>query len=250
MEHARRYHYIERNPAKYIITKFGKNGKNPDPYNVEQIRALLNEITATSWELIIVLGGLYGLRISEIIGLRWRNVDFEKGIFSVVEQLPFGLARDTKEVKEMAPVKSSERVLPITDATLPYFERRMDIQLRQRALSGQNRTHYDNDLVIAKPDGGPERRDRTSANFGQLLRHAGMPHIRFHDLRHSAATNMHQLTGDFYTVGQILGHSLKGVGIQLNLSNNLDSVTAAYVDVRLDRKRIVLENYHNAVFPK
>ena len=49
-----------------------------------------------------------------------------------------------------------------------------------------------------------------------------MPHIRFHDLRHTAATNMHQLTGDFYTVGQILGHSLKGIGIQLQLSNNLE----------------------------
>lgn len=33
-----------------------------------------------------------------------------------------------------------------------------------------------------------------------------MPHIRYHDLRHTAATNMHQLTGDFYTVGEVLGH--------------------------------------------
>ena len=64
---------------------------------------------------------------------------------------------------------------------------------------------------------------------------------------HTAATNMHQLTGDFYTVGQILGHSLKGVGIQLGMGSNLESVTAQYVDVRLDRKRIVLEAYHNEV---
>lgn len=48
-------------------------------------------------------------------------------------------------------------------------------------------------LVIAKPDGSPQRRDRMSANFGQLIRHLEMPHIRFHDLRHTAATNMHQL---------------------------------------------------------
>ena len=74
-----------------------------------------------------------------------------------------------------------------------------------------------------------------------------MPHMRFHDLRHTAATNMHQLTGDFYTVGQILGHSLKGIGIQLQLSNNLEAVTAQYVDVRLERKRIVLDTYHQAV---
>ena len=74
-----------------------------------------------------------------------------------------------------------------------------------------------------------------------------MTHMRFHDLRHSAATNMHQLTGDFYTVGMILGHSLKGIGIQLGISNNLESVTAQYVDVRLDRKQVVLDTYHRAV---
>ena len=95
--------------------------------------------------------------------------------------------------------------------------------------------------------GEPERRERVSSNFGQLLRHTGMPHMRFHDLRHSAATNMHQLTGDFYTVGMILGHSLKGIGIQLGISNNLESVTAQYVDVRLDRKQVVLDTYHRAV---
>lgn len=107
--------------------------------------------------------------------------------------------------------------------------------------------YYYNNLVIAKANGAPERRDRVSANFGQLLRHLEMPHIRFHDLRHSAATNMHQLTGDFYTVGMILGHSLKGVGIQLGLSNNLESITAQYVNVRMDRKRLVLDVYHQAV---
>ena len=60
---------------------------------------------------------------------------------------------------------------------------------------------------------------------------------------------MHQLTGDFYTVGQILGHSLKGVGMQLGISTSLDRVTAQYVDVRLDRKKAVLDAYHSAVHP-
>ncbi len=58
---------------------------------------------------------------------------------------------------------------------------------------------------------------------------------------------MHELTGDFYTVSQILGHSLKGIGVQLHMSNNLESVTAQYVDVRLDRKVVVLNTYHTAV---
>lgn len=105
-------------------------------------------------------------------------------------------------------------------------------------------------LFIAKPDGSPQRRDRMSANFGQLIRHLEMPHIRFHDLRHTAATNMHQLTGDFYTVGEILGHTLKGIGISLGISTNLEAVTAQYVDVRLERKQSVLQTYHKALQPK
>ncbi len=247
-EHARKYHYIEGNPARDVITKFGKQGKTPEPYTTEQMSALLANAAGSKWELIVVLGGLYGLRLSEILGLRWRNVDLEAKTFAVIEQLPFGTPAGTVTIDKMAPVKSSERVLPITDLTLPYFQWQLALQAEQRALlTGAGQAYYDNDLVIAKPNGTPERRDRVSADFGQLIRRLGMPHIRFHDLRHSAATNMHQLTGDFYTVGVVLGHSLKGVGIQLGISNNFESVTAQYVDVRLDRKQVVLDIYHKAV---
>lgn len=247
-EHARKYHYIESNPARDTITKFGKQGKTPDPYTVEQMRTLMAQVSGTQWELIVVLGGLYGLRLSEILGLRWRNVDLENLRFDVIEQLPFGLPRESCIVEEMAPVKAGERTLPITEFTLPFFQRQQALQKRQKQLllcAGM--PCYENDLVICKANGIPERRERVSANFGQLLRHLDMPHIRFHDLRHSAATNMHQLTGDFYTVSMILGHSLKGIGIQLGLSNNLESVTAQYVDVRMDRKKLVLGEYHQAV---
>lgn len=63
----------------------------------------------------------------------------------------------------------------------------------------------------------------------------------------AAATNMHQLTGDFYTVGEILGHSLKGIGNQLGIIGGLEAITERYVDVRLERKRMVLDTYHKAV---
>jgi len=110
--------------------------------------------------------------------------------------------------------------------------------------------YYENDLVVARSNGVPQKRELLSANFGNMLQRAGFRHIRFHDLRHTAATNMHQLTGDFFTVGMILGHSLKGVGIQLRISANLESMTAGYVDVRLERKQTVLDTYHNTVHAK
>ena len=61
---------------------------------------------------------------------------------------------------------------------------------------------------------------------------------------------MHMLTGDFYTVGEILGHTLKGIGLSLGISTSFDAVTAQYVDVRMERKQTVLETYHQKLFPQ
>ena len=55
---------------------------------------------------------------------------------------------------------------------------------------------------------------------------------------------------DFYTVGEILGHTLKDIGMSLGISANLEAVTAQYVDMRLERKKGVLETYHKALHPK
>lgn len=248
-EAARKYRYIETNPARDILTKFGKDAKTPDPYTVEQMQHLMALGTGNEW--IFVLSGLYGLRRNEVLGLRWSNVDLKNKRFSIVEQLPFKLSPGTVIVDEMAPTKSQDRTLPITDVTLPFFVRQQQLQQKQKELaelSGQ--PYYDNNLVISKADGSPARADRVTNNFGQFLRHQNMPHIRFHDLRHSAATNMHELTGDFYTVGEVLGHTLKGIGLSLGISTNMADVTARYVDVRLERKRTVLEAYHNSMFPR
>ncbi len=250
-EAARKYRYIETNPARDILTKFGKDAKTPDPYTVEQMHHLMALGSGNEWEMIFVLSGLYGLRRNEVLGLRWNNVDLKNKRFAVVEQLPFKVPPGTTVITEMLPTKSQDRILPITEVTLPFFVHQQQLQQKQKELaelSGQ--PYYENNLVIAKADGSPARADRVTNNFGQFLRHQNLQHIRFHDLRHSAATNMHELTGDFYTVGEILGHTLKGIGLSLGISTNMADVTARYVDVRLDRKKTVLEAYHNAMFPR
>ena len=52
---------------------------------------------------------------------------------------------------------------------------------------------------------------------------------------------MHQLTGDFYTVGELLDRTLKSIGMSLGISTNLQAVTAQYVGVRLEQKRLLLK---------
>ena len=73
----------------------------------------------------------------------------------------------------------------------------------------------------------------------------------FYGLRRSEALGLKwDATGDFYTVGEILGHTLKGIGMSLGISTNLEAVTAQYVNVRLERKKAVLETYHKALHPQ
>ena len=131
-----KYGYIDTNPAKNIITKFSKTSNVPDPYTIPQLQQFFAIVAGTKWEFPVVIAALYGLRISEILGLRWRNVDLEALELRVVEQLPYGLEKGVHEISEMAPVKSKEagqgRTLPITEVSLRFF-------LRQKARTADRR---------------------------------------------------------------------------------------------------------------
>jgi len=197
------------------------------------------------------LGGLYGLRRSEVVGLRWSLVDLNNDRFVVNEQLPFKLSPKIKEVDEMAPTKSkaSDRILPITEYAKPFFLIQKEIQNLQKQYALENGLpYYDNGLVVAKQDGTPILADWISTRFPDLIEQLNLPELRFHDLRHTAATNMYNLTGDFFTVGEILGHTR--IGDSLGVATSQEMVTARYVEVRLERKRDVLNTYHNELADK
>ncbi|KAI4448138.1 hypothetical protein C823_002657 [Eubacterium plexicaudatum ASF492] len=54
LSHARKYRYIETNAAKDTLTKFGKNDKTPDPYTPEQVKALMQRVEGTVWEMPVL----------------------------------------------------------------------------------------------------------------------------------------------------------------------------------------------------
>lgn len=122
-EAARKCRYIETSLARDTLTKFGRGAKIPAPYTVEQKQRLMALGSGNKREIINVLSGLYGLRRNEVLGLRWSNVNLKNKRFAVVEQLPFKVPPGTTEITEMAPTKSQNRILPITDLTLPFFIR-------------------------------------------------------------------------------------------------------------------------------
>lgn len=69
--------------------------------------------------------------------------------FGVVEQMPFKVPPGTKTITEMAPTKSNDRILPITEEALPYFLRQFDLIARQKALTeAGGGVYYDNMLML------------------------------------------------------------------------------------------------------
>lgn len=143
-------------------------------------------------------------------------------------------------------IPPNERIVTIEDSAELRFDEHphvVRLEARQKNAEGIGEVLI-RDLVINSLRMRPDRIVVGECRGAEAL---DMPHIRFHDLRHTAATNMHQLTGDFYTVGEVLGHTLAGIGVSLGLSMNFEAVTARYVDVRLERKKEVLDAYHGAV---
>ena len=140
--------------------------------------------------------------------MRWRNVDLENNTFDVTEQLSFKVPPKTKVIEEMAPPKSNGRKLPITELARPFFLKQLamqEVQKEQAAKDGK--PYYDNDLVVAKPDGAPIAASWVSSQFGKLLEDLDMPHIRFHDLRHSCASLLLANGVPMKMIQEWLGHS-------------------------------------------
>ena len=244
-----KYGYIPNNPAKNIMTRFSKNaGRKYDKYTVEQVQQLLAFVHGNVLETVVLLAVLFRLRLSEALGLRWRDVDF-----TLRGQIPCDLPKDAKIVPHLEPLKDRDegetRSFPITEEAMPIFLRLKQEQADQRRLCKLGGVkYYDNDLVVCKPDGSPYLQKRISAKFNGFMRSTGMSKIRFHDLRGTAGTNMYNLTGDFYAVSQILGHSVDDFSQQMGVNLKINTVTTRYVQVQEQRKLSVLTAYHQAVF--
>ena len=249
-----KYGYIPNNPAKNIMTRFSKNaGRKYDKYTVEQVQQLLAFVHGNALETVVLLAVLFGLRLSEALGLRWRDVDLTHRQITLRGQIPCDLPKDAKVVPHLEPLKDRDegetRSFPITEEAMPIFLRLRQEQADQRRLCKLGGVkYYDNDLVVCKPDGSPYLQKRISAKFNRFMRSTGMPKIRFHDLRGTAGTNMYNLTGDFYAVSQILGHSVDDFSQQMGVNLKINTVTTRYVQVQEQRKLSVLTAYHQAVF--
>ena len=135
-----------------------------------------------------------GLRRGELLGLKWEDIDLERGDLRVRRQV----SRINGEVVE-APLKTKNayRILPLAEDTVGVLK-------EQRKKVGNS------PWVFPSPNGGPISPDSVLHMLHRVLKRAGLPKVRFHDLRHTFATLVLQNGVDVKTVSGMLGHFSAG----------------------------------------
>ena len=160
----------------------------------EQLDAFFREAKATGVYEMYYIELATGLRRGELLGLKWDDIDMKNGVFRVQRQV----ARINGEIVE-APLKTknSYRNVSIGPDAIEVLE-------------AQKEKVGDSGYVFPPPNGGPISPDSVLNMLHRVLERAGLPKMRFHDLRHSFATLALQNGVDIKTVSGMLGHFSAG----------------------------------------
>ena len=181
---AQRDGLIQTNPADLVVMPHAAQFTGTF-YTESQMRDLLTAVKNERLYPIIYVTALYGLRRSEVLGLKWDSINFAMQTLTIRHTV----ARVTKVVeKNKTKNASSFRSFPLTDDAVRLFK--ILLQQEQYYRNHYGKDYIDNDYVFTWEDGHPYSPDYVSHTFHKLLKKYDLPHIRFHDLRHPYVKHM------------------------------------------------------------
>ncbi len=179
--------------------------KETETWTADEVDRFLEATAGHRWAVAFRVSVLYGLRRSEMLALKWKNLDVEAGTLKIDESIVA-----TRNGAEWSNAKNerSRRTIPIDEDTMRAFARRRAEQAAERLVAGEK--WEDNDLIVATRVGRlvlPRSYDRALERF---VESAELPRLTSHGLRHTAATHMVQQAsdlGELRAIADILGHS-------------------------------------------
>ena len=184
---------IARNPAEgCALPKVERKEMQTLP--VEQLTSFLREAKESGVYEMYYIDLATGLRRGELLGLKWSDIDLEKGDLRVQRQIG---RIDGKIIEMPLKTKNAYRTLPLSADAI-------DVLMQQRRKTGNS------EWVFPSPTGGPMSPDSVLHMLHRVLKRAGLPKVRFHDLRHTFATLALQNGVDIKTVSGMLGHFSAG----------------------------------------
>ena len=220
-----KWKFLEVNPNQYIDRP--KVAKKEIPYyNLEQVKYLFNSIKnePLKYQAIIYLAIDTGARRGELTGLEWSDIDFVNKTISInkVTQTFEG-----KIIKKNNPKNnSSVRTIQITENTIEILKIYKREQEELKMVLGNK--WINTNKVLTNDFGGLIHPDTPSKIFYKLIKKCGLPHIKFHSLRHTSASLLIASGVHTKVISKRLGHSSISTtdAIYSHIFSSLDSEAA------------------------
>jgi integrase len=203
--YALKWGYVTRNVATLVDPPHIVQ-KPVQPLTAEQVRALLEASRSERLGPLFHVAIATGLRQGELLALRWDDVDFVAGTVRVRHSLRIVAGEPVFDEPKTA---RSRRVVPLPASALAALREQKDRQAFERARPGDRWREYG--LVFTTSIGTPLERMNVTHRLQAILKDAGLPRQRFHDLRHGCATLLLQQGASPRVVMETLGHSTIGV---------------------------------------
>lgn len=221
---------LSRNPAT-ATTPPKVEKKQVLAYSAAQTARLIEAMRDTRMHIPILLAVMCGLRRGEILALRWRHIDLgdNRRLISVVES-----AEQTKEgVRYKEPKSGRARTVSLSTTVLAELKAHRAKQAEEQLRLG---IRPDEDsFVVAQIDGKPLQPRSLTHEWMRLIQKSTLPRIRFHDLRHTHATQMLSAGVHPKVASERLGHSTIGITLDLysHVMPGMQADAAEQVDAAL-----------------
>lgn len=216
LKSALRKELISSNPAQIAKTPKAEKFKG-DFLNAEQVAELMQRLDKSPIRIPALLGAYYGLRRSEIIGLSWKFVDFENKRITIAQTVLQNTGGDY--VRSGTKNDSSYRTLPMSDYIYnTLLQHKAWQEERKRTLKSK---YIDSDFVCTFDNGKLISPNYLTKKFKAIIKESNLPQVRFHDLRHSVASNLLINGFSIVEVQEWLGHS--SASTTLNFYSHIDS---------------------------
>lgn len=201
-------------------------------YNAEELDQMFRVFRGDPLEQIVIFASYYGMRRSEIIGLKWKNIDFVRKTISVkhvvVESCIDGKLKMIK--KDKPKTKSSNRSLPLVPQLEELLVKLLRNQQYNAKLFGDSYNKEFREYINVDPMGNLIKPNFVTQHFRLICDKNELKHIRFHDLRHSCATLLYDSGIDMKAIQEWLGHSnistTMNIYAHLNYKNKVISANA------------------------
>jgi integrase len=201
LEQAVKWGAVPRNVCK-AVTPPKPNPEEIHPLDAEQAKRLLEAAHENRLEALYVLAVTAGLRVGELLGLKWEDLELDAVTLRVRRTRSQARSGPTFT----APKNGKGRSIKLTQWAVEALKVHKAGQNAERLKAGN--LWRDNDLVFCTHIGKPlDFRNLATASFKPLLEKAGLPDIRFHDLRHTCATLLLSRGHHPKLVQELLGHA-------------------------------------------